>query len=94
MNRKKTGAQYKYPDSFILGTYIPGLTAADYTTLHKRISKLALQIPIPEDGAVVAIYSTGMKVNNRGEWMRERHGKLHRGWLKVHVAVDVESKKL
>jgi hypothetical protein len=35
-----------------------------------------------------------MKVTNRGEWMREKHGKVRRGWLKVHVAVDVESKKL
>ena len=26
--------------------------------------------------------------------MREKHGKLRRGWLKVHVAVDVESKRL
>lgn len=26
--------------------------------------------------------------------MREKHGKQRRGWLKVHVAVDVESKKL
>ncbi len=26
--------------------------------------------------------------------MREKHGTLRRGWLKVHVAVDVESKKL
>jgi len=26
--------------------------------------------------------------------MREKHGKKRRGWLKVHVAVDVESKRL
>jgi hypothetical protein len=117
MNRKKSGAPYKYPNSFILfasviysffhmpyrqlegfidklGTYVPGLIAADYTTLHRRISKLALQIPIPDEDVVVAVDSTGMKVTNRGEWMREKHGKARRGWLKVHVAVDVKSKKL
>jgi hypothetical protein len=117
MNRKKSGAPYKYPNSFILfasviysffrmpyrqlegfigklGTYVPGLIAADYTTLHRRISKLALQIPIPDEDVVVAVDSTGMKVTNRGEWMREKHGKTRRGWLKVHVAVDVKSKKL
>lgn len=117
MNRKKSGAPYKYPESFILfasviysffrmpyrqlegfidklGTFVPGLISADYTTLHRRISKSALQIPIPEDDVVVAVDSTGMKVTNRGEWMREKHGKVRRGWLKVHVAVDVESKKL
>jgi hypothetical protein len=117
MNRKKSGAPYKYPETFILfasviysffrmpyrqlegfigrlGTYIPGLIAADYTTLHRRISKIALQIPIPDEDVVIAVDSTGMKVTNRGEWMREKHGKVRRGWLKVHVAVDVESKKL
>ena len=117
MNRKKSGAPYKYPESFILfasivysffrmpyrqlegfidklGTFVPGLISADYTTLHRRISKSALQIPIPEDDVVVAVDSTGMKVTNRGEWMREKHGRVRRGWLKVHVAVDVESKKL
>jgi len=117
MNRKKSGAPYKYPDSFILfasviysffrmpyrqlegfidklGIFVPGLISADYTTLHRRISKLALQIPIPDEDVVVAVDSTGMKVTNRGEWMREKHGKVRRGWLKVHVAVDIESKKL
>jgi len=117
MNRKKTGAPYKYPNTFItfasiiysflrlpyrqlegfigrLSTYDPGLVASDYTTLHKRISKQKLEIEIPENDAVVAVDSTGIKVTNRGDWMREKHGKQRRGWLKVHVAVDVESKRL
>ena len=117
MNRKKTGAPYKYPNTFItfasiiysffrmpyrqlegfigqLSTYEPGLVAADYTTLHKRISKQNLGIEIPENDAIVAVDSTGIKVTNRGDWMREKHGKQRRGWLKVHVAVDVESKRL
>ncbi len=87
---------YRQLEGFIdrLGTFVPGLISADYTTLHRRISKLALQIQIPENDVVVAVDSTGMKVTNRGEWMREKHGKARRGWLKVHVAVDVESKKL
>jgi len=117
MNRKKRGAPYKYPNTFItfasiiytffrmpyrqlegfidrLSTYEPGLVAADYTTLHKRISKQSLEIEIPENDAVVAVDSTGIKVTNRGDWMREKHGTKRRGWLKVHVAVDVESKRL
>ena len=83
MNRKKTGAPYKYPNTFItfasiiysflrlpyrqlegfigrLSTYEPGLVAADYTTLHKRISKQKLEIEIPENDAVVAVDSTGV----------------------------------
>jgi len=117
MNRRKRGAPYKYPKTFItfasiiytffrmpyrqlegfidrLSAYEPGLVAADYTTLHKRISKQPLDLQIPENDAVVAVDSTGIKVTNRGDWMREKHGKKRRGWLKVHVAVDVESKRL
>ena len=70
------------------------MVAADYTTLFRRISKLALQITVPENDAIVAVDSTGIKVTNRGDWIREKHGKTRKGWLKVHVAVDVESKKL
>jgi hypothetical protein len=117
MNRRKRGAPYKYPNTFItfasiiyaffrmpyrqlegfigkISVYEPGLVAADYTTLHKRISKQDLGIEIPENDAVVAVDSTGIKVTNRGDWMREKHGTKRRGWLKVHVAVDVESKRL
>ena len=40
-----------------------GLLAADYTTLHKRISKQDLGLDIPENDAVDLI---GIKVTNRG----------------------------
>ena len=87
---------YRQLEGFIgrISAYEPGLLAADYTTLHKRISKQDLGIDIPENDAVVAVDSTGIKVTNRGDWMREKHGTQRRGWLKVHVAVDVESKRL
>jgi len=117
MNRRKTGAPYKYPNSFIMFSSViysflkipyrqlegfierlsacePGLEAADFTTLHRRISKQSLAIQMPENDVVVAVDSTGIKVTNRGEWMREKHGNQYRGWLKVHAAVDVESKQL
>ena len=77
-----------------ISAYEPGLLAADYSTLHKRISKLDLGIDIPENDAVVAVDLTGIKVTNRVDWMRGKHGTQRRGWLKVHVAVDVESKRL
>ena len=86
---------YRQLEGFIgrISAYEP-LLAADYTTLHKRISKQDLGIDIPENDAVVAVDSTGIKVTNIGDWMREKHGTQRRGWLKVHVAVDVESKRL
>jgi len=76
-----------------LSGFIPELRSADYTTLWYRISDLKLNVPIPENEIVVAVDSTGIKVTNRGEWMREKHGVERRGWIKVHIAIDVETKR-
>jgi hypothetical protein len=54
---------------------------------------LELNIPIPDNDIVVAVDSTGMKVTSRGDWMRERHGVERKGWIKAHVAVDVETRR-
>lgn len=82
-----------------LSKYVPGLKAADYTTLWHRINSLILTVPCEGRELVAAVDSTGMKVTNRGDWLRKKHGydgkdTKRRGWLKVHVAVDVVTKKL
>jgi len=78
-----------------LSKYIPKLKAADYTTIFKRLKKIKIEFPLQElnDDIVVAIDSTGMKVSSRGEWIRHKW-KVKKGWIKVHVAVDVKTKKL
>ncbi len=46
---------------------------------------------------VIAIECTGIKVTNRGQWMREKwHVKNNnkKGYLKIHVAVNVKTKKI
>lgn len=42
---------------------------------------------------VIALDSTGIKVANRGEWMRHKW-HVRRGYLKIHVAVDIRKKKV
>ena len=42
---------------------------------------------------LIAVDSTGIKVANRGEWMRDKW-KRRRRFLKIHVGVDVASKKI
>ncbi len=54
---------------------------------------MELNIPIPDNDIVVAVDSTGMKVTNRGDWLREKHGVERKGWIKVHIAVDVETRR-
>jgi hypothetical protein len=77
-----------------LSQYVSKIKAADYTTLFRRIQKVHLEVPESyRYNAVIAIDSTGIKVTNRGEWLREKW-KIHRGWLKVHIAVDIRTKKI
>ncbi len=45
------------------------------------------------DDIVLAVDASGIKVANRGEWMRDKW-KIRRGYLKIHIAVDVKQKKI
>ncbi|HPD09080.1 MAG TPA: IS5 family transposase, partial [Methanomassiliicoccales archaeon] len=65
----------------------------DYTTLWHRLCRCQVHFPRPNlTGSewTLAIDSTGIKVSDRGEWMREKW-HVHRGWIKVHMAVEVVS---
>lgn len=43
---------------------------------------------------VIAVDSSGIKVSNRGEWRRDRQGTFKRGWIKLHVAVDKNTRQV
>ena len=47
---------------------------------------------VPREGeeVVIAVDGTGIKVTNRGEWMR----KKRKGYIKIHVAVDTRTKQV
>ena len=46
-----------------------------------------------EDVITIAVDSTGIKVTNRGEWIRDKW-KKRRGFIKIHVAVNIKTKKI
>ena len=77
-----------------LSEFIPKIKSADYSTICKRLKKLDVNLPenLGRD-IVVAVDSSGMKVTNRGEWIRNKW-RIRKGWIKVHIAVDVKTKKL
>jgi hypothetical protein len=77
-----------------LGELLPELKVSDYSSLCKRFKDMKIEIPKSIDKIIVAVDSTGVKVTNRGEWLRKYHRGKRRGWIKVHVAVDAENKKL
>ena len=77
-----------------LSEFIPKIKSADYSTICKRLKKLDVNLPENLGGdIVVAVDSSGMKVTNRGEWIRNKW-KIRKGWIKVHIAVDVKTKEL
>ncbi|MGZ5491176.1 MAG: IS5 family transposase [Nitrososphaeraceae archaeon] len=67
----------------------------DYSTINRRINKLEIHVNNSiggRDDVIIAIDSTGIKVTNRGEWMRHKwHCKSRKGYLKIHVAVDINN---
>jgi len=71
------------------------LDAPDYTRIAWRVAKMDVKIDpsiMKEDVTVIAAYSSGIKVENREEWMRK---KWHvRGFIKMHIAMNKESKEI
>jgi hypothetical protein len=46
---------------------------------------------------VIAVDSTGIKVTNRGEWILDKwknKRRIRKGFIKIHVAVDIRTKKI
>jgi hypothetical protein len=69
------------------------IPSPDYSTLSLRIPKLDLDTgyePRGGEEVVIAVDSTGIKVTNRGEWMRRKK----KGYIKIHVAVDTRTKQV
>ena len=66
----------------------------DYTLLQKRIASMKIKIPArykKKKNTIIAVDSTGFKVTNSGEWMRSKWNGKRKGFLKMHIAVDVKT---
>ena len=70
----------------------------DYSRICRRINRLNIKINddrhlANDDYFVIAIDSTGVKISNRGEWIHHKWN-VKRGYLKIHVAVDIKKKRI
>ena len=79
-----------------LSQYVDELKAPDYTTIWWRVARmkvdLASSVELDKD-VTIAVDSSGIKVSNRGEWIRKKW-KVKRGFIKVHIAVDTRTKQI
>ena len=72
----------------------------DFTTIWWRVVKMKINLDPninPEkDEIVIAVDSSGIKVTNRGEWILDKWKKkrIKKGFIKIHVAVNIKTKKI
>jgi len=59
-----------------------------FSQIRRRLLKLPLSFSAKADGLIAGVDGTGVKVSNRGEWMRQAWG-VRRGWIKVVILGDV-----
>jgi hypothetical protein len=80
-----------------LARYVKGLRPPDHSSIQWRAEKLPVKLDNAvmhsNEDVVIAVDATGVKVSNRGDWMRHRW-KRRRGFLKIHIAVDVKEKRI
>ncbi len=67
-----------------------------YSQICRRTNKLDIDIngSIDDDFVIIAIDSTGIKVTNRGQWMQDKWNVGKKGYLKIHVAVNIKTKEI
>ena len=89
---------YRQLEGFMraLSQHVDGLKAPDYTTMWWRVARMKVDVASSvelDKGVTIAVDSTGIKVTNRGEWIRKKW-KVKRGFIKVHIAVDTKTKQI
>lgn len=88
---------YRQTEGFVraLSSYTRSSKAPDYSIISRRINALKINImPRRSKGKVaIVVDSTGIKVTNRGDWLRKNRRKK-KGYLKIHFAIDPKTKQV
>jgi hypothetical protein len=88
---------YRQTEGFMkaLRRFDSRIMVPDYSTIDRRVNRLNVKLSEEDYGndLVIAVDASGIKVSNRGDWMR-RKWRVRRGYLKIHIAVDVKRKKI
>src|SRR3989338_4693799 len=89
---------YRQQQGFLQGLqeWIPLPNVISYTQINRRMNDLGLDLvrglAKQEDAQIIAIDSSGIKLYNSGEWIREKH-KKRKPFLKLHIAVNTKTKQ-
>ncbi|MEK7075092.1 MAG: IS5 family transposase [Patescibacteria group bacterium] len=64
----------------------------DYSTVNRRVNKLAFTLALPQ-GENIVVFSdgTGLQAVAGGEYLREKYGKKNRRWVQVIILGDAKT---
>lgn len=68
-----------------------------YSQINRRVNQLHLKLDKGKQGdddIIIAIDSTGIKITNRGQWLRDKWNVKKKGYLKIHLAVNIKTKEI
>jgi hypothetical protein len=99
---------YRQTEGIVKATVSKGLPTdkqPSYSQICRRTNKLDITSnrldddyddydDYDDEGIIIAIDSTGIKVTNRGQWMQDKWNIGKRGYLKIHVAVDINTREI
>lgn len=88
---------YRKLNGFLL-SFSQFFSVPDYTTIFRRINRLKLDISdsikTSSEPMFISIDASGLRSDNGGAWLEKRFGRKKKRWIKIHFAVDVDSKSI
>jgi len=87
---------YRQEQGFLqaLQHWIPIPTIPSYSQIQRRTTQLYVDLNLlhSNEKQIIAIDSSGIKLYNSGQWIREKH-KKKAPFLKIHIAVNIRTHK-
>lgn len=87
---KSKGFDYRSLEGIVraLSKRLGPFPVISFSQIRRRILALPLSFKQSTNRLIVGIDGSGIKVSNRGEWMRQKWG-VRRGWIKVVILGDI-----
>jgi len=88
---KCKGFDYRSLEGILRGfsKMLGGFPVISFCQIRRRIIKLSPTFSTNDEDLVVGVDGSGMKVTNRGDWIRYKW-KVKRGWIKVVILGDIK----
>ena len=88
---------YRQEQGFLqtLNQWVSLPAVPSYSQIQRRATQLNVDsnlLPSSNEKQIVAIDSSGIKLYNSGQWIREKHKKKG-PFLKLHIAVNIKTKQ-